>query len=389
MSQAAEASPLLTIPLDSLEVFPDVSDEERIEQRIHLGHGALTRQLPEISRVFSGRTEEEVDDDFNFDPREGAILKHSPKGIARRGLSYLRDVGGVIEPYSALVAGELVAAKPRTEVILGRLAAIDATMIYQAHILGDGNTRVARAAYGYMHGGRYGMIGAYYADINLKPPQELEGIILEQNMTRLWSNEEPNETDIVGGVYVDPTVSKALEAAMDNVPSMIGTDAVDPKNKFKEYDRVMLSLDMKLTESTGVRDLGYEAMIALVQDEYGPASFALACHELGKKIEKIEDIDAEVARKIVDINIKLLTMRIKSLVAGLANGGNFAVIKDIDHDSTRSRKVTRFWWEPTVGGSIAAEPTMPASLKPSDDSETISSQVDDPTLPGAPRFELY
>lgn len=326
-----------------LRLPSDCSPEERVQRMATMGGEALYGYIAALNSAFN--TISPID---SFRPG-GATVKdvYDDGRTSPIALSYSRDFQPDLLAYAAQVGHEVADSDLSTEESLRRVGNAALVLVAEGQLFSDANHQTARAIRGLAIGGRQGVVQSYNSRIDPTPPDTIEALILRQNMARLASGVELTPRNFATGIYVDSGIDRRMLSAQNDIDTVINDLPSGPAQIGAErWQNLLRTLAVRMmnNEDPPEYKTAKRASAVWLQRSYGAAALSLV-YPGGPR--DLEMMDAEAASSLVDVNTQLTRMRIKSLITGVAFGGQFAEIKDSE-DPAREPEVIWHHWEPNL-----------------------------------------
>lgn len=362
MSHAIElgSRPLHANRIDTTSI-PHLNAEERLDAWLAGDHIDILRT---IAVATSGQTPENIDHSFDPGGSFGVPMKYDSEGM-RRGISFAAYREKVL-PVSSALFHDIIQSDLNTKEKLDKIGLIEATAFYQAQLLPDGNSRMARALRNYVLHGVEGVANGYNGIGDMCPPDSLENDFVRN---AAWQHSEGrfDKEQVVEGKYrVSSGLDLRLKEARKGINKMIGPrlSTENGEEMKKAMHSRMVTVGRELQETLGDKELSAEVATILCQ-KVGHATLAILQSHFRlwpdkDEITTLSDIDTEKAGKLVEINNNILSSRIIQIIAGIARGGKYYKYNEFTSPQIRVQR-----WLPRIQTR----------------EEFIAARMDDATVP--------
>ena len=254
---------------------------------------------------------------------------------------------GVLPGLRPLLA-QVMASSQDPQVKLDTMAVTIGTIIAESQSFSDGNTRIARTVHDYIKGGLDAISLEQVVDVSrdFSPPKDIEELIMMQNLTQLVEHPQSN-TNEDGGIMAvsDKTIDYYLDAASTlqelwQLDGLFGDyeweQELSYDEKTKRRAEMMACIEQVLSRED--EDLFLKTQAVLLQKHYAPA--AVAATAFGRPLSF--PLNTPKMSRLVETNVELMKMRVRSLGVGMARRGMFMTIEQ-DDTGKYSRISERFW----------------------------------------------
>lgn len=291
-----------------------------------------------IAAATSGQPADQVHRSFHPDASLGIPMKYDSQGM-RRGVSFsvltekVFPVNAML--YHEIAQGTQLSIKEK----LATIGLIEATTFYHAQGLPDGNSRYARGLGNYLRDGVDGIADGYNGIGDMCPPDSLENDFMRHAVGQHGDGRFDTKEVMSGRYPVNPEADALLERADSDIVQMVGPKLVAENGK-KMKDAMhgrMVTIGRELHERLADKDLSAEVATILCQ-KVGHAALAILQTESPNRVTKLEDIDVDMAHRLLEINDNVLSSRIIQIITGIARGGKF-----FSYDAKESQTRVRRW----------------------------------------------
>jgi len=211
-------------------------------------------------------------------------------------------------------------------------------IIAESQSFSDANTRVARAVHDYIKDGgeSVSLERVSSSKRNFIPPNDIESIIMMQNLTQLIEHPEEKVLSDQGVMAVSQRAEELYTQANTFIHAIWQLDGIN----WSEYDTMtkgkeLLALKQRIDTLLTTDDLGdtLRTRSVLMQKHYAAAAIAATFSDEMPSFPFTQ----EQTTKLMETNINLMKMRVRSLGVGMARRGIFMTVEknEISHLAER------------------------------------------------------